>query len=255
MPSVVVSAGAMVPPTTPFEPSLLMNTEKPADAPRPATATSRVISVRTSMNSLLSAVRSTALLAEADCVASVASRSSSVEMLLSAPSFDLQGGQRVVRVADALVQYGLGRAVRVGQREARGVVAGVVDAVATRQPRNGLLQAHRWSLMRFACAPAAEMLETTEKDAIGELLRECGSRRPCRPTVRPSVASRTTQQPGAIWGAHCKAQGNLDEAVAAYREALRLNPDYAMAHYNLGNALRAPGPPGRGDRGVAPPCG
>ena len=39
-------------------------------------------------------------------------------------------------------------------------------------------------------------------------------------------------------GSALQGQGNLDEAVAAYREALRLNPDYAMAHYNLGNALR-----------------
>jgi tetratricopeptide (TPR) repeat protein len=36
-------------------------------------------------------------------------------------------------------------------------------------------------------------------------------------------------------------QGKLPEAVAAYREAMRLKPDYAMAHYNLGNALRDQG--------------
>jgi len=31
--------------------------------------------------------------------------------------------------------------------------------------------------------------------------------------------------------------GNTDGAIAEYREALRLNPDYALAHYNLGSAL------------------
>jgi tetratricopeptide (TPR) repeat protein len=36
------------------------------------------------------------------------------------------------------------------------------------------------------------------------------------------------------------AQGKLDEAVAEYREAIRLKPD-AGAHCNLGKALRTLG--------------
>jgi tetratricopeptide (TPR) repeat protein len=36
-------------------------------------------------------------------------------------------------------------------------------------------------------------------------------------------------------------KGRLDEAIAEYREALRLKPDLAEAHYNLGNALRDKG--------------
>jgi tetratricopeptide (TPR) repeat protein len=32
-------------------------------------------------------------------------------------------------------------------------------------------------------------------------------------------------------------QGKLDEAIACYRRALRLKPDFAEAHYNLGSAL------------------
>jgi tetratricopeptide (TPR) repeat protein len=31
--------------------------------------------------------------------------------------------------------------------------------------------------------------------------------------------------------------GRLPEAVEQYEQALRLQPDYAVAHYNLGNAL------------------
>ena len=38
-----------------------------------------------------------------------------------------------------------------------------------------------------------------------------------------------------------KAQGKLDEAVATYREAIRLKPDDAVAHLNLGGILRALG--------------
>jgi hypothetical protein len=33
----------------------------------------------------------------------------------------------------------------------------------------------------LACAPAAEMFETTEKDAMTEVLREVCGRRPCQP--------------------------------------------------------------------------
>ena len=32
-----------------------------------------------------------------------------------------------------------------------------------------------------------------------------------------------------------------DEAIAEYREAIRLKPDFAEAHNNLGNALQAKG--------------
>ena len=31
--------------------------------------------------------------------------------------------------------------------------------------------------------------------------------------------------------------GHYEEAVAAYKEAIRLNPEHADAHYNKGNAL------------------
>ena len=35
--------------------------------------------------------------------------------------------------------------------------------------------------------------------------------------------------------------GRLDEAAANQRQAIALNPDYAMAHNNLGNVLLAQG--------------
>jgi len=38
--------------------------------------------------------------------------------------------------------------------------------------------------------------------------------------------------------------GRLDEAIDQYREALRLKPDYAVAHNNLGNALVSRGSSG-----------
>jgi Flp pilus assembly protein TadD len=40
--------------------------------------------------------------------------------------------------------------------------------------------------------------------------------------------------------------GRLDEAIASFREAVRLKPDFARAHFNLGVALYR-----RGDRAGA----
>ena len=48
---------------------------------------------------------------------------------------------------------------------------------------------------------------------------------------------RSAQQPGHA----LKDQGRLDEAVAAYRRALELKPDFAEAHNNLGGVLRCQG--------------
>ena len=42
-------------------------------------------------------------------------------------------------------------------------------------------------------------------------------------------------------GIALRDQGKLDEAIAEFREAIRLKPDYAEAHYNLGVALRDQG--------------
>ena len=42
-------------------------------------------------------------------------------------------------------------------------------------------------------------------------------------------------------GVALRDQGKLEEAVAEFRTAIRLNPDYAEAHYNLGFALHSQG--------------
>lgn len=39
------------------------------------------------------------------------------------------------------------------------------------------------------------------------------------------------------------AQGRLEEAVAEFREAIRLKPNDALAHYGLGTALKEWGKP------------
>ncbi len=44
-----------------------------------------------------------------------------------------------------------------------------------------------------------------------------------------------------LFASTCQAQGKLDEAVAGYRQAALLRPDFAEAHYRLGNTLFARG--------------
>ena len=43
-------------------------------------------------------------------------------------------------------------------------------------------------------------------------------------------------------------QAKLDEAIAGYREAIRLKPEFAEGHQGLGNALNRQGQAGRGHR-------
>ena len=58
---------------------------------------------------------------------------------------------------------------------------------------------------------------------------------------RRSGSSPTTPRPTPTSATPWRGQGKLDEAVAEFRAAIRLQPDYAEAHYNLGNALAAQG--------------
>ena len=46
-----------------------------------------------------------------------------------------------------------------------------------------------------------------------------------------------------LLGAAFKAQGKLEEAIAAYKKALLIKPDYADAHNNIGVALKDQGKP------------
>ena len=83
-------------------------------------------------------------------------------------------------------------------------------------------------------------------------------RRPLRPRQRPEVgrASWTRPSPSTATAirlkpdhaeAHCdlgnalNRQGKLDEAIAECREAIRLQPNYAEAHSNLGGLLKSRG--------------
>jgi tetratricopeptide (TPR) repeat protein len=60
--------------------------------------------------------------------------------------------------------------------------------------------------------------------------------------IRRGLALAKSLQPGDAaahynLGVALSNKGDLDGAIAEWREALRLNPNYGDAHYNLGVAL------------------
>ena len=61
---------------------------------------------------------------------------------------------------------------------------------------------------------------------------------------RPSVSSRTMPRRTTTWGLPSRTRASLEEAAASLQQAVRLKPNYAEAHTNLGN-----GPPGTGQAG------
>jgi protein O-GlcNAc transferase len=77
---------------------------------------------------------------------------------------------------------------------------------------------------------------------LGDALRDLGNLddavAACRQAIRmkPDFAEAHSNL-----GLALKGQGKLDQAITACREAIRIKPAFAEAHFNLGNALRAQG--------------
>ena len=74
--------------------------------------------------------------------------------------------------------------------------------------------------------------------------------RPSRPCVRRSGSSPISAYAHANLGVALMRQGKLDEAIAEYREAIRLRPDDGPTHFNLGTALGRQGKLDEADRRV-----
>ena len=72
-------------------------------------------------------------------------------------------------------------------------------------------------------------------------MTRAGWTRPSPSTGRPSASRRTYPRPTTTSAPPCATKGRLDEAIAEYREAIRLKKDYPEAHNNLGNAFRDKG--------------
>ena len=65
--------------------------------------------------------------------------------------------------------------------------------------------------------------------------------RPSPATGRPSSSTRRTPGPTSTWAPLCDIKRDYDEAIACFRKAIELDPKDAMAHNNLGDALRQKG--------------
>ena len=69
--------------------------------------------------------------------------------------------------------------------------------------------------------------------------------RPSPPCREPSPAQARPRLPRLHNSAGPQVQGELDQAIAEYHEAIRLNPDRASAYNNIGLVLRSQGKPRR----------
>ena len=90
------------------------------------------------------------------------------------------------------------------------------------------------SARRFASSPTMPWLTGT---LVTHYCARRSSMRPSPLSARPSGSNRTTLKTTSAWDTLCTRHEKLDDAIAAYREAIRLKPDYAEAHYNLGCVL------------------
>jgi tetratricopeptide (TPR) repeat protein len=89
----------------------------------------------------------------------------------------------------------------------------------------------------LAKLPASERAAWQQLWAEVKALREKAS---AKPPTRPGLDPKDAPAHNNLGLAFYK-QGKLDEAIACYRQAVKLDPKNALAHYNLGNALSEQG--------------
>jgi Flp pilus assembly protein TadD len=102
----------------------------------------------------------------------------------------------------------------------------------------------RWSFRTWSAWKAA-VSGSGESDRMSLLAahHKClSSGRTTQARNSPAQAHRSANRARHL-GAALKAKGDLDGAIAEYRAALRLQPDNAEGHYDLGRVLWTKGDP------------
>jgi tetratricopeptide (TPR) repeat protein len=142
-----------------------------------------------------------------------------------------------------VVVWGLGDLVRARRWSTKVWAAGVGAAVLACLPL-GAAQIRYWrdDLTLFRHALEATTGNWVAHNAVGLALAEQGDIEGAIAHYREAIGIR----PGYVeahsnLGMALAAQGRREEAITHYRRALSLNPDYVVARYNLGNALAAAG--------------
>ena len=118
-------------------------------------------------------------------------------------------------------------------------------------PKHTITSAHYWSdqgkldeaVAQYQRALALKPDFAEAHNNLGNALKDQGKPEEQQSTTiaAPLPSSRTTPRRTTISAMRLKTRESLDEAIACYRSALALKPNYASARNNLGNALKDQG--------------
>jgi len=94
-------------------------------------------------------------------------------------------------------------------------------------------------LLRWALALAPDQARCYK--ILGLSLMALGRADEAETSLRRAIALDSSAESYNNLGVFCENQGRLDDAIAAYQQALLRAPGYAASHYNLGDAYRTKG--------------
>lgn len=132
------------------------------------------------------------------------------------------------------------------QRDGALAASKIPNAASAREVLQAALEHHQAGRLPQAEALYQQILQVTPNhpDALhllGALAHQVGKNEIAVELISKAIGARPSSLMHYNLGLALNAQGKLDAAVASYRNALLLKPDYAEAHNNLGLALQAQG--------------
>jgi len=108
---------------------------------------------------------------------------------------------------------------------------------------NAAIAAHKAGRLAEAETGYAALIDRDSGHAdahhlLGVVRAQSGVPAAAEHAIRRALRLKTTPDYLSSLGNVLKQQGRFDEAVAAFRQAIALRPDFAQAHYNLANTLK-----------------